>query len=53
MVDAEVVERSELASGRLVRGPAVVQEAESTVVIGGAGTGRVDGCGALVVEIDD
>ncbi|MGH2948336.1 MAG: hypothetical protein ACRDPC_19120, partial [Solirubrobacteraceae bacterium] len=53
MVDAEVVERAQLAAGQTVRGPAVVQEAESTVVIGVGGTGRVDDCGALVVEIDD
>jgi hypothetical protein len=37
--------------GGVVVGPAVVQEAESTVVIGVGGVGSVDGCGALVVEI--
>jgi N-methylhydantoinase A len=52
MVDASVVWRSGLAAGDVVRGPAVVQEAESTVVIGVGGTGRVAECGALVVEID-
>jgi N-methylhydantoinase A len=53
MVDAEVVDRAELATGGTVHGPAVVQETESTVVIGSGGTGRVDECGALVVEVHD
>jgi N-methylhydantoinase A len=52
MVDADVVWRAALAAGDVVRGPAVVQEAESTVVIGPAGTGRLAECGALVVTID-
>jgi N-methylhydantoinase A len=52
MVDAEVLWRSALRAGDIVCGPAVVQEAESTVVIGVGGTGRVEDCGALVVEID-
>jgi N-methylhydantoinase A len=52
MVDAGVVWRSSLEAGDVVRGPAVVQEAESTVVIGVGGTGRVEECGALVVETD-
>ena len=51
MVDAEVVERASLAPGDVVEGPAVVQEDESTVVIGAGGSGRVDACGALVVEV--
>jgi N-methylhydantoinase A len=53
MVEADVVERAHLAPGRTVRGPAVVQEAESTVVIGAGATGLVEASGALVVEIDD
>jgi N-methylhydantoinase A len=51
MVDAVVVDRGGLVVGGVVVGPAVVQEAESTVVIGVGGVGFVDGCGALVVEI--
>jgi N-methylhydantoinase A len=51
MVEAEVVERAALAAGDVVEGPAVVQEDESTVVIGPGGSGRVDACGALVVEL--
>jgi N-methylhydantoinase A/oxoprolinase/acetone carboxylase beta subunit len=47
------VDRAALAPGDAVHGPAVVQERESTVVIGERGTARVDECGALVVEIDD
>jgi N-methylhydantoinase A len=51
MVDAVVVDRAGLVAGGVVEGPAVVLEAESTVVIGVGGTGTVAGCGALVVEI--
>ncbi len=51
MVEAAVVERTSLAPGDVVEGPAVVQEDESTVVIGAAGSGRVHECGALVVEV--
>jgi N-methylhydantoinase A len=53
MIDAVVVERGALAPGDVVHGPAVVQEMESTVVIGAGGAGRVHECGALVVELDD
>jgi N-methylhydantoinase A len=52
MVSAQVVHRSALAPEAIVRGPAVVQEAESTVVIGVGGIGCVHPCGALVVEVD-
>jgi N-methylhydantoinase A len=52
MVGARVVWRSDLAVGDVVHGPAVVQEAESTVVIGVGGAGRLHASGALVVEID-
>ncbi len=51
-VKAEVAERAQLASDAQIRGPAVIQEDESTVLIGPGGAGRVDRCGALVVEID-
>jgi N-methylhydantoinase A len=53
MVDAAVVQRADLVPGQTVRGPAVVQERESTVVIGAGGTGLLNECGALVVDIDD
>lgn len=53
MVDAQVLERAELMPGAVVTGPAVVQEAASTVVIGPGGTGRVEHGGALVVSVDD
>jgi len=51
MVEADVVARAGLAPGDVVQGPAVVQERESTVVVGVGGTGSVDSCGALVVEL--
>jgi N-methylhydantoinase A len=53
VVDAAVLDRGDLAPGQAVQGPAVIQETESTVVIGTGGTARVDESGALVVEIDD
>jgi N-methylhydantoinase A len=50
-VEAAVLDRYRLASGDRVRGPAVVEERESTVVLGPAAAGRVDGAGNLVVEV--
>jgi N-methylhydantoinase A len=52
MVAADVIDRARLAPGAVVHGPAVVEEAESTAVIGPGGIGRVDPCGALVVDVD-
>lgn len=52
MVDAQVLERATLAPCTLITGPAIVQEAASTVVIGPGGTGRVEHGGALVVSVD-
>jgi len=52
MVTASVVERVQLASGETLRGPAVVQEDSSTVVIGAGGSARVERSGALVVTVD-
>lgn len=52
-VEAEVVERATLPAGSRITGPAVIQEDESTVVIGPGGAGAVDPSGALVVGIDD
>jgi N-methylhydantoinase A len=49
--EARVLDRYRLKPGSAVNGPAVVEERESTVVIGPGGRGRVQPSGALVVEI--
>jgi N-methylhydantoinase A/oxoprolinase/acetone carboxylase beta subunit len=48
---ADVLDRYRLNPGSTVKGPAVVEERESTVVIGPGGRGRVQPTGALVVEV--
>jgi N-methylhydantoinase A len=50
-VQAAVMDRYALGPGARVTGPAVVEERESTVVIGPGGRGRVDASGNLVVEV--
>ncbi|HYW23472.1 MAG TPA: hydantoinase/oxoprolinase family protein, partial [Terriglobales bacterium] len=50
-VEAEVWDRYRLAPGARVAGPAVVEERESSAVIGAGGTGVVDVHGNLVVEV--
>lgn len=50
-VPATVWSRPRLAAGQLVTGPALVEERETTIVIGPAGTGRVDELGNLVVTL--
>jgi N-methylhydantoinase A len=52
MVVAEVIDRSRLRPGAVVRGPTVLEEPESTVVIGEGGVGRVLGSGCVAVELD-
>jgi N-methylhydantoinase A/oxoprolinase/acetone carboxylase beta subunit len=52
LVEAIVVDRYRLGRGESVRGPAVVEERESTVVIGLGGRAVVDGEGSLRVELD-
>jgi N-methylhydantoinase A len=47
---AEVFDRYRLGPGSTVAGPAIIEERESTVVIGPGGYGRVDGSGNLIVE---
>ena len=51
VVPVDVYDRYLLAPGAQLTGPAVVEETESTVVIGPGGRGRVDRSGGLVVEI--
>jgi N-methylhydantoinase A/oxoprolinase/acetone carboxylase beta subunit len=50
-VEAAVHDRYALGPGREVMGPCVVEERESTVVIGPGGRGKVDRSGSLVVEV--
>jgi N-methylhydantoinase A/oxoprolinase/acetone carboxylase beta subunit len=52
MVTAEVIDRLALRPGAVVRGPAVLEEPESTVVIGEGGVGRVLGSGCVAVKLD-
>ena len=51
-VGAAVLDRYSLEPGAKIIGPAIVEERESTVVIGVGGTGIVDRSGALVVSVD-
>jgi len=46
-----VWDRYRLAPGARVAGPAVVEERESSAVIGVGGAGAIDGHGNLVVEV--
>ncbi|HEX6207553.1 MAG TPA: hydantoinase/oxoprolinase family protein [Actinomycetota bacterium] len=50
-VSANVYDRYALGPGDVVKGPAVVEERESTAVIGPGSTGRVDEVGTLVVTV--
>jgi N-methylhydantoinase A len=52
MIDAEVIDRATLRPGVAIRGPAVLEEPESTVVIGEGGVGRVLASGCIRVELD-
>jgi N-methylhydantoinase A len=51
-VDADVVDRYRLAPGETISGPAVIEERESTAIVGPGGTARLDDAGNLVVTID-
>ena len=50
-VEASVWDRYRLTPGARVAGPAVVEERESSAVIGVGGSGVIDGHGNLVVEL--
>jgi N-methylhydantoinase A/oxoprolinase/acetone carboxylase beta subunit len=52
-VDVPVYNRYALRIGMHVDGPAVLEERESTVVIGSRGQGTVDQAGNLTVTIND
>jgi len=50
-VEADVYDRYRLGPGTEVRGPAVVEERESTAVVGPGSVARVDGFGNLEVQV--
>ena len=50
-VDARVWDRYRLEPGDVIAGPAVVEERESSAVIGLGGRGRIDARGILVVDL--
>jgi N-methylhydantoinase A/oxoprolinase/acetone carboxylase beta subunit len=50
-VEAAVYDRYVLRAGATIAGPAVIEERESTTVIGPGGLGRVDDVGSLEVEL--
>ena len=50
-IEAAVHDRYRLAPGARIAGPALVEERESTAVIGPGGTGSLDRYGNLVVEV--
>jgi N-methylhydantoinase A len=52
-IDVPVFDRYALAPGETVRGPAIVEERESTLVVGPRGRARVDGHANVVVEFAD
>ena len=50
-VEVPVYDRYALASGHTFAGPAIVEERESTVVVGAGGLARVDEWGTMIVEV--
>jgi N-methylhydantoinase A len=51
MVEAPVYDRYRLGPGMQLRGPAIIEERESTVVCGPSGAIRVDRFGALFIDL--
>jgi N-methylhydantoinase A len=51
-VEADVFDRYRLRAGVVIEGPAVVEERESTAVIGPGGRARIDPHGNLMVALD-
>jgi N-methylhydantoinase A len=49
--DTPVYDHYRLPAGQAIRGPAIVEQRESTAVIGPSGTAHVDGHGNLVIDI--
>ena len=52
-VEARVVDRYGLAPGQVVEGPAVIEERESTAIVGPGGRARLDGHGNLIVTVTE
>ena len=52
LVEAQVFHRSEMKAGTTFEGPAVIEDAGSTFVIGIGGRGRVTASGSILVEIE-
>jgi N-methylhydantoinase A/oxoprolinase/acetone carboxylase beta subunit len=52
MIDARVIDRATLRVGAVLHGPVVLEEAESTVLIGEGGVGRLLESGCVAVELD-
>jgi N-methylhydantoinase A len=52
LVTGDVYDRYSLVPGEILKGPCVVEERESTVVVGPGGTITVGGMGNLEVEVD-
>jgi N-methylhydantoinase A len=52
-MDADVIDRYRLSAGEVVVGPAVIEERESTAIVGPGGRAELDPAGNLVVTIDD
>jgi N-methylhydantoinase A len=51
--DATIYDRYTLSRGSSIRGPAIVEEVESTVVIGPNGVGLIDDYGNLIIDVDN
>lgn len=51
-VEADVISRYDLESGTSLTGPMIIEERESTVIIGGGGRATVDSWGNLEVTVD-
>jgi N-methylhydantoinase A/oxoprolinase/acetone carboxylase beta subunit len=51
VVDAPVFQRGALCSGQAIEGPALIEERESTTVLGRGDRLRVDAKGALVIDV--
>jgi N-methylhydantoinase A len=49
--DAPVYQRAALAAGQTIVGPALIEERESTTVLGGGDSMTVDPSGALVIDV--
>jgi N-methylhydantoinase A len=49
-VETPVLQRTDLLAETVIEGPAIVEEEDSTTILGPATTLRVDGTGNLVVH---